>query len=271
MWKKEEIHDAVLGVYNASGFVRDVDPEYIVLSDIHTLSAHKPHLDRALGLLDKLHPKSVLVGDLIDFDRYSHHNPFCGVGGHSLRVEITAAAKFLTKLFSRADDVIVLNSNHHDHISQWIERWKKPGSGEELIDFAWALNAYATHGPGKVFEALIFDSISRDYYHDLARLHFPSARENWTSSKGVEIFHGHFGANGSRSPSVAGLAKLGVATVTGHRHTPGWKDHAYGVGVMPRNQDVGYTKGLSSWLHADCVGHSNNARQLLLDVDGMGI
>jgi hypothetical protein len=60
---------------------------------------------------------------------------------------------------------------------------------------------------------------------------------------------------------------MGSKSITGHTHSPGITDGNMTVGVSG-GLDMGYNKGLSSWLHAHGLTQPNGKRQLLVMMNG---
>jgi hypothetical protein len=252
--------------YNHKGQVKAAKILNVKLPDIHCGEVKQSRLLELCDLVQAVKPDHVMVDDLISFQRYSHHNrhkPGYGSSGLPLEEEIGMAAEFLTDLQELAQ-VMVTPSNHHEHLSQWVETGPKLTSVGEIRDYGFACMMYAEAAANGTST---FEEAINCFTGDIG-IQFLDERKAYSSKNQVYYYHGHFGANGSRHTSAAALSKLPFKSTVGHGHTPGWHDHAYVAGAAPDVEDASYTRGASSWSCSAVVEHHNGVRQLINLVKG---
>jgi hypothetical protein len=218
--------------------------------------------------------KKVIRNDVFDGYSISHHhekNPVTKIakarGGRDLvREELQRCADYIDRTTPKGAENIVIPSNHHDHLLQWMKRASPltdPRNADAYIEL-WAalaptikLGAEGTTcgDPLALWLAPRLKSKAR----------FLNQNESCRIA-GIEVgYHGHEGINGARG-SLAQYARLGVKTVIGHSHTPGITKGAYQTGTMTGRLE--YQSGPST--HAQChvLIYPNGKRQHIFVIDG---
>jgi predicted MPP superfamily phosphohydrolase len=231
------------------------------LGDVHANSIATNDLAALSKLIRRVRPKTLLCGDLIDWQRYSHHskNLLKKRDLPGPRSEAAAVARFMNVVPAETQ-VIFQESNHHDHPTLWIEAWEKPQSLRETSDFHEFLGYWLAAERNKT---TLFEEWMRAKLTNLPELKFVSCQRPFKSHKGRTWLHGHEGMRGM-TPSA--LAKAPFSTVSGHGHTPEIRDHAYRVGSLMRPEAALYVKGWHSWHIAHAIEYSNGAMQLLFQL-----
>jgi hypothetical protein len=219
-------------------------------------------------------PKKIVRHDVLDSYSISHHhekNPVTKIakakaGMGSLEGEMRRVARFLDETTPKWAENIIVSSNHHDHVLQWMGRatpLTDPSNADILIDLWSALKGtirIGRHGaecgdPMALYLEKLISCKTRFLRPDESHL-----------IEGIEVGqHGHHGINGSRG-SRAQYAKLGIRSITGHSHEPGIHHGAYSVGSSTERLE--YEKGPST--HAQChvLIFKNGKRQPIFVIGG---
>lgn len=225
------------------------------------------------SMVNVLKPKYMIRHDVFDaiscgkhdvnnfFNRFKKHQKEY----RSVEHELKETFDHLVASTPETSVTMVVNSNHDDHLDQWLSSF-----GDPKNDYVNAL-----------------------IYHQLMYLRLKAITEGDTRTAfrlyGEEVYglpenvkfcpdgfalhdivlsaHGDRGPNGSRG-SLHNLSKIGERSVIGHSHSPGILGGTFQVGLSGiKNMD--YTKGSpSSWLHTHCIIHKNGKRQLVNVIKG---
>jgi hypothetical protein len=241
----------------------------VTLGDIHVGQEDDAALAAAEGLVRIMKPKSLVLHDVLDFDARSHHRQspesrwdrrFDTVSG-----ELDANAAFIKRARTwGAEQVDIVESNHHEHLVRWLREFKeendvinapfyhrlKADQFEQRHETGQWPNVYEMEMRKRGVRAGV-RFLTRDSSHKLARVE--------------HAFHGDKGVNGARG-SIKAYAKLGVKCTIGHSHTPGILDGVFQTGVTGR-LDMEYNNHPNTWLHAHVVLHADGKRQLVVTVE----
>jgi len=227
------------------------------------------------GLTELLGPKYRLLHDLIDSYSVSHHHlknsitmivkTLAGYG--SVQRELDDAFAFVNDTTPDECENIIVDSNHHEHLTYWLragERGVTPENAEFYHWLKWQILKDAKMTHGGVSHPNPFELASRGKL--TAPTRFLAPDESFRLH-GVELaLHGHNGPNGARG-SLANLSKIGSRFVMGHVHSPGIFEGGYAVGTSSRLR-LEYNAGPSSWLQTHCALYENGKRQLLHLIGG---
>ena len=242
-----------------------VSTDAIVMGDSHVGSQDLDKHEAAVELIDDLGIKKIILHDVFDGATVNHHeehNPFSKFKQpfHSLTSELEAVAEYIAELSDFAD-VVVVDSNHNDFLSRWVQRtdWRELDCDKARWYLKLA-NAFINEGVKSAFTYIM-----TTVYDVEAK--FLELDESYMIHN-IELgMHGHLGASGARG-SAKTFAKAGFKSVTGHTHSPAITDGNTTVGTSTELK-LGYMKGLSKTLHSDCLIYENGKRQLVYYVDGI--
>lgn len=219
-------------------------------------------------------PKKVVRNDIFDGYSISHHhdkNPVTRIakarnGDDLVEAELILTRDYIDRTTPKDAENIVVPSNHHDHLLQWMKR-HSPGSDPRNADILIDL-WHALKGTIKLTEE---GTVCGD---PLALWMGPRLKSQTTFLEqneshqiaGIEVgFHGDKGINGARG-TIAQYSRLGVRTVIGHSHSPGIKKGAYQTGTMTGRLE--YQSGPGT--HAQChvLIYPNGKRQHIFVIKG---
>lgn len=227
------------------------------------------------GLTELLKPKYRVLHDLIDSYSISHHHLANSItmivkslaGMSSVEKELTEAFEFVDDTTPNNCENVIVDSNHHDHLTFWLragERGVSPCNAEFYHWLKWQILKEAKMTSSGVTHPNPFELASRGKIKTSTRFLTP---DESFRLHGVELaLHGHHGPNGARG-SLANLSKIGSRFVMGHVHSPGIFEGGYAVGTSSRLR-LEYNAGPSSWLQTHCALFSNGKRQLLHLIGG---
>lgn len=248
--------------------VRQAAPALSVTAgDIHVGQEDFEALEALEGLVKTVQPKWLVLHDVLDFHARSHHGrdkrSMYDTRESTVDAELTENAGFLKQAQGwGAGKVAVVSSNHHDHLTRWLE---------ECDPAADPLNAEAYHRLWllALCNRRVDGQWSDPYAHYMQTIMGVKgvrflARTESLRLAGVEhAFHGDKGVGGARG-SIQAFAKLGSKTTIGHSHRPGIQEGCFQVGVTGR-LDMGYTLGQpKTQLHAHVVLQADGRRQMII-------
>jgi hypothetical protein len=223
------------------------------------------------SIVNTLKPKLIIRHDVTDSYSISHHHKNSPsiqyqkhlTGMNNLRAELDATARFLEETTPKFARSVIVPSNHHDHISRWLEEidWKAEPWNAEIYHDMWAawLKAIREDESHHPYTAWLRKNCKADLI--LLTQDYPFI------IKDIHIgFHGDRGANGARG-SLTGWAKIGTKVIVGHTHSPGIEKGAYMVGTSSL-LSLQYTHGPSSWMNTHCLILPDGKRQLIHIIDG---
>jgi hypothetical protein len=151
----------------------------------------------------------------------------------------------------------IVDSNHHDHLRQWLSRADVNKDHRNALLIA-ELQAQMRH------DVLAGVERSPLQIYCEGRLEVDT---DWLDRnkpfllKGVDYSqHGDIGVNGARG-SASALAKTAHKSVIGHSHTARIVDGCYQVGYSAG--DLEYAKGMGTWTHTHCIQYPNGKRTLV--------
>lgn len=273
-------------MYYPNGSFAAPEAEAIVVGDVHVGMEDKAVVEAVMGqLASSLAVKNIVLHDVLDFFSDSHHHGKSNVlrvlksarGRDSVYSELVGVADWLAKYMHEPTQYWMVSSNHHDHLTQWLNNnsaqlesknlWLWHHLNAKQLKQALAL-AEADPDGKEWFITSPFEMALRDLIDDpkTRHLHFPDDRKP-LEFKGIDCSnHGHRGPNGARG-SARGFANTQRKTFIGHTHQPAIVDGCYQVGMSCR-PDLPYTGGYSSWLPTSGVIYADGTRTLLPIING---
>lgn len=258
--------------------VSEQDIKVLTLGDLHGVRADTAVMDATFfsdsSIVAALRPRKIVLHDVVDFQAASHHNRFFDSfalharGQTNVKAELVSTFALIDRiaLASPWSEIVVVDSNHHDHFLRWL------GDPTKAHDTENALVYHET-------KAAMLRAIMAGDRHPspLAfwgrellktnRVRFLKPGESLLVDNVEYGSHGHKGPNGARG-SIEAFTKVGAKMVIGHSHTPGIRDGCYQVGTSSL-LDMGYNSdSLSSWMHTHCIHYRNGKRTLVSIIDG---
>lgn len=261
--------------YTPSGVDRGIPAAGLVLGDLHERFVD-PGVVKATfgkgGIVDTVKPKNVVFHDVLDFHSQNHHHRkkvFTKIAKHNtnranVEDEITECAAFVDKHLRDDQRAVFVPSNHPDAIARWVEEtdWRDdPENAAFYLETALAMVRSLDTSFADPFVYWMKKKLAK-----AKQCVFP-ARDESLMIAGIEVgMHGDKGPNGSRG-AIRSFGKIGVKSVIGHSHTPGFMDGVAQVGTSSLLR-LEYNSGPSSWMHAHCLIYPDSKRSLIFIIDG---
>lgn len=275
--------DATGGFYDlcdywgSKGYERTDRADALVLGDEHVVVGDSKAYEATFGsggMVDILKPKYLVRHDVFDAQSCGKHdvnNFFNRFRKHTLNVnsvecELKQTVQHLVDSTPKTVVSLIVDSNHSDHLGQWLGSYGEPKSdyinAEIYHNLMWRclsdIKKGCNRSPFQIYVEDIF-GVDKD------RVQFMT--DGFELSGIVLSMHGHRGSGGSRG-SITNLSKIGEKSVIGHGHSPGIQAGCWQVGTLSR-KDLDYVKGSpSGWLHTNCVIYPNGKRQLISSIAG---
>lgn len=249
------------------GHVTSVQPEALILGDLHVGSTNKKVEEATFDMINKYNPKKLVIHDLADFYSISHHDLGKIVtkakkhGKLKLEDEIL---KIHNKLwdYSRAmsdNKVYIVKSNHDEFLDRYLESGRFIDEPQNAL-FASKLLTAMIEGYDPLEYAI---SLVGDVPANVTFL----ARDEDLNVRGFQLGnHGDKGANGARG-SIRTMENAYGKSVVGHSHTPQMVRDTMIVGTST-DLSLDYNVGLSSWMNTHCMVYKNGTGQLLNIING---
>lgn len=238
--------------------------EAIILGDMHFGNEDQSVISSTLKIMDSLKPKTVVLHDVFDGYSISHHtinDPFVQFGlENSGRNDLEAEVEYMLaqlQLFERFGDVIIVRSNHDEHLDKFlkINDWRKmPTTKNSLAYMKYSHMLLTQYSEGNVVGVI----------PQIINENFPKYKCLTTQDsyriKGIELSqHGDIGGNGSRGSALQ-FRKLNTKLITAHTHSPSRADSHVCVGTSTKLR-LSYNKGASTWLHSHAIIHTDGKIQ----------
>jgi len=242
------------------------DSDAVILGDLHSGQTDKVAYNASKELIKQVKPKYIIVHDLFDASSISHHDINKQVykaqksraGKLSLTKELTVCGEYLTdlaKLLPRDGKIIVVKSNHDEHLNRYLEEGRY-GDDSENLYLSGKLVTAMLDGKDPVKEGIKLT------YGDVGPKIKFLTRDDDFKIHGIQTgSHGDLGGNGSRGSITSQQINYG-RSIVGHRHTPSIRGDAYCVGTLT-NLKLDYNRGPSSWLQTNAVINSDGSIQLV--------
>lgn len=227
--------------------------------------------DDVNSIVNTLKPKWVVRHDVTDSFAISHHHKNSPsiqfqkhiTGMNDLRTELKNTAAFLEATTPKGSTSVIVPSNHHNHIKQWLEEidWRTEPWNAEIYHEMWHhwLKAIREEEGFHPYTWWLKQNCAADVLYLTDDYPF--------IIKDIYVgYHGDRGANGAKG-SLTGWAKIGCKTIVGHTHSPGIEKGCYMIGTSSL-LSLEYTSGPSSWMHTHCIILPDGKRQLLTIING---
>jgi hypothetical protein len=258
--------------YTPKGPEKAPRAEVLVMGDVHAEMADASVTEATKALAELVRPKHLVLHDVLNFGSASHHAKFFEkfqrhiAGTSSVLRELKVTARHIDELAALADETIMVDSNHHSHMTQWLEK------SEHAHDLENALVYHETKTA--MLRAIHEGGYCDPFQYWMDKLMQVGGRLRWLKpgdsfrKHGVEYgWHGHRGPNGARG-STNGFAMIGAKVTKGHSHGAEIVDGAHSVGTSSR-LNMGYNADSpSSWSHSHELTYANGKRTLIHCVGG---
>ncbi len=253
----------------------------LITGDEHQIWTDPDVLEATYGdegsMVSVLRPKVLVRHDVLDSYAITHHHRHDPIrrlvkmvhGKDNLRDEMAAAMQMLDDTTPPGVQNVIVASNHHDHVLQWLKETDPKLDPQNALLYhelmLQVLRDAIDAGPGAPSRDA-FAIWARENWDGTADVRF-LARDESFQILGIELgFHGDVGANGTRG-SAGAFTKIGAKTVIGHRHSCCIEKGCYQCGCMtPLRAE--YTRGPSSWLNTNCAIWEDGKRQLIHIIRG---
>lgn len=247
------------------GKVKKVQPEAIVLGDIHTGDTNQKALKHSLATIEELKPKCVVLHDIFNghsIDVHSGDNLLYGLRclkdkRDSLENELWEVYNFVWKLSEQFPDIefLVAESNHDIWLERYIDSKKFIDHSQNFLH-AIEMIPHILEGKKPTLQ------IGLELFGDLPDNVYFGREDEEYRVRGVELlYHGHRGLNGSRGSS-ASFDRFNLRMISGHEHTPKLYANGMVVGTLTHLK-LSYTKGAGSWMHANGILYADGKYGLL--------
>lgn len=253
-----------LGVeYFPNGRIEKVNAAAVRAGDLHAGMEDPSSLSFLQEIVEKLKPDEIILEDVVDSGSVSKHKAGLGVTQFmdsfykkGLEFELDYAKDLLTRINSWSDaKVVIVDSNHHDHILQWLDsgRYVKDGVNFQI-------------GHEMVAEVLRGEDPIQKRVDPDGKYHWLKWSDDYYVEGGQMGAHGHLGINGMRG-SPEQMEAVYVDGMSGHTHTPQIIGSWFVVGHMSKPRH-GYNKGPSTWMPTLGVRYKGGQQQLITVIDG---
>jgi len=179
-----------------------------------------------------------------------------------LETELREFAKMLDVETAKCDEVVIVDSNHHDFLTKHYLQHGIYLNEPNNFKIAHKLVAAVMEGKDPLRYA-VEEVIGLKYPKKIRWL----KRDESYCAAGIEMgAHGDKGANGSKgSPNT--LERAYGNCVVGHSHSPRIVRGFWQVGTSTLLR-LPYTVGASSWMQTSCLVYPNGSRQLVNSICG---
>jgi hypothetical protein len=224
------------------------------------------------NMLDELRPEHSFHHDVLSFEARDHHTigrrewheyfrNWCQ-GFDSIEDECNKMVDFLDRVRRPFTKTIVVDSNHHNFLTQWLnfEDYKRdPINALFFLEAQLHCYRFIKENPNRplnVMRWLVERRLGQK--KDLVCLD----EDQSYMLMGIECgAHGDLGPDGARGTS-ANFAKMAHKMNRGHAHSAGIYDGVYTAGISGSLKQ-GYNRGPSSWTHSNIITYQNGKRAIV--------
>jgi len=217
------------------------------------------------GIVQTLKPRYIVRHDVLDGYAGSHHHERDPVlqyvkhhkGDNSYRRELDQCVEFINRTTPKFATSLIVPSNHHDHLTKWLNRTSVNHDHENAILLA-ELQASMRKA------ALRGDNTDPLYLYAKSRLKcqykFLDRNKPYMIGDVDQSQHSDIGINGSKG-SARQLAGTTLKMNVGHSHAARICMGVYQSGTSTGTRE--YERGLSNHSNTHIVQYGNNKRTLL--------
>lgn len=262
---KGNFYDLFTKVVDQNIVKNEEGAEAVVLGDLHLRNHDKKSTKSVFRLLDDFKPKHTLLHDIFDGESINHHetkDPFRLMekeekGLDILEDEINYMMEWLRSKINY--NLVIVRGNHEDFLDRWLSSadWRKEKNKKAYLKYA---NIKAS---GEASKGIIPYLIDKEFKGKIKTLSVDDSYRVLGWELGI---HGHIGASGGRA-SHTQFKNLNTKNITAHGHHPHKEDGHISVGTLTKLR-LGYNKGMSNWMHSNCILYPNGKAQLIHFVNG---
>lgn len=256
--------------YYPDGSIEKERAELLRTGDTHFGQECEGALNATQEMISVFKPKRITFDDMFDGSSISHHverkhytkarirTGSKGKHFETLEGELAyCKGKFdgIKKTLPTDCEVIVVASNHHNHITQYLNEARYI---KDPVNYEFAHRCIVDMFDGK--------NPMQNYID-------PDFNCTWLSEnddyfvQGINVaVHGHVGLNGSKG-SPKQFHKIYQNAISAHSHTPGIYKDIFTVGHLSKDRH-GYNNGPSTWIRCNAVVYKYGQKQLRLIIDG---
>jgi len=248
-----------------SGVKTTVQPEAIILGDLHLGDTNPKAYKHSLETIRQLNPKRVVLHDLFNGHSINPHEQghllasLHNLKAHrdSLENELKSVFKEVTKLSEAFPKIqfLVAESNHDIFLQRYLD---SKLFIEHPQNFMHAI---------KMIPLMLEDKkptlqIGLELFGKLPKNFLFGKEDVEYRVRGVELmYHGHRGINGSRGSSSS-FDRYNLRMISGHEHSPKLYANGMTVGTLTHLR-LPYTKGAGGWMHCNGILYSDGKYGLL--------
>lgn len=242
--------------------------EAFIYGDIHVGETDLRALNAFNEVVDLVKPKNLILHDVFSGSTVSHHvehnidqkTKYHGLVA-SLELELRMVGEFLDKMSKKHKDkkIVIVKSNHDEFLDRYLTEGRYI---KDHVNYRLALDLAIL----KFERKNPISEFLKNNKYDLKNLIWLERDEDFKIGEVQLGCHGDLGANGSRGSGRSTEVSYGNAIV-GHTHSPSILRDTWTVGTTTALK-LPYTRGPSSWLHASCILHKNNKKQMIIVIDG---
>lgn len=256
--------------YFHDGSVVKERAELLRTGDTHLGHSCELALKATSEMIKVFKPKRITFDDMFDGNSISHHlvgkyitSAQTRTGKHgnhfkTLESELKHCKDKFESITSNIPDdceLIVVASNHHDHITQYLNEARYI---KDPVNFEFAHRCVVDIFDGK--------QPFQNYIDPEMKCTWLGVNDDYFV-QGVNIsVHGHLGLNGSRG-SKQQYNKIYQNAISAHTHTPSIFKDIFTVGHLSTHRH-GYNNGPSTWIQANAIVYKYGQKQLRLIIDG---
>jgi len=265
--------------YTASGVTAGEGLTALVTGDEHALFmdpvVRAATYENKDSIVKVLSPNTIVRHDVLDFYPQNHHHNNdrlvrhinAVTGHHDVRQELDTTLAMIDATTPKGVESLIVSSNHNEALMRWLNEYKPDRDPfnaliyHELCAAVYGEAGWTPQGPKAPDPFELYSRGRLQCNHQ-----FLSDRKSHLI-KGIDVGqHGDRGANGARG-AVNSFAMSEYKMIVGHSHSPAIKFGAYQTGTSTYLQ-LGYNRGLSSWLQTHCGIYPNGKRVLISVING---
>tara|TARA_R110000782_G_scaffold270483_1_gene371827 strand:- start:30920 stop:32449 length:1530 start_codon:yes stop_codon:yes gene_type:complete len=220
--------------------IRTFNPEYVVHHDFHNHTA------------DSHHSRNNVMTRIIINE----------MGASVVKDELDYGFNFMRKTTVEGTKNVMVASNHHDHLTRWLNEFNPHRGDVRNVLFYHQLNA-------AVIEEYVTTKKNIEPYEMYCKNWHPDVYENCkflSRDEEFEIAGIDCSNHGDGFTGQGGFLRTGKRTIIGHSHSPKL-DKTLRVGGCCSN-DLGYNKGLSGWLATHSIIYPDGNQTFVHIIDG---
>lgn len=291
-----------LATYYGPRSAKKVNAAGMLAGDLHPMEECEETLEATKRLIKEVGVQELAVGDWLNAGSISHHEENNRIGkalnNVSLREEGEYAAKLINDLSKLVKKMILVDSNHPQHVRQWLTEKNRTVAPENAFLYGlltcaalWTPDSQKTNPEYEMmFKKVTYLKNEEKYkignvkvgtmkdggmnvaefllkcFEPLENCIFLSETDEYRIADKKINRHGHKGQNGARN----GASSATKDEAQGHTHsTEITKNGAYIVGTMTKLL-LGYTDGtgVSTWLNSHALIFKNGKRQMIHIIKG---